>query len=203
MRKGRGLLIVVSGPSGTGKGTVLKAFAKMNPDIVPVPSATTRAPREGEVNSVNYFFKTREEFEKMIEENKFVEWVVYCDNYYGTPIESLEERLSGGFDVVLEKEVEGALKIKETYPESVIVFIAPPSMKELRKRIEKRGTEDTTTIEQRLKRAVEEMKYLKEYDYVIINDDVEKAAQSLCCLVSTEKLRVSRNSEIIRLGGFL
>lgn len=190
MASKRGLLMVVSGPSGTGKGTVLKAFRKLNPDIVPVPSATTREPRRGEVDSVNYFFKTREEFEKMIEENSFVEWVIYIGNYYGTPVESLERRLSGGFDVVLEKEVEGALRIKEVYPEAVTVFIAPPSMMELRRRIENRGTEDHHAIEERLKKAGEEMKFLDKYNYVIINDDVNRAAQSLSEILKEERLRV-------------
>lgn len=193
-----GLLIVVSGPSGTGKGTIIKALRKTNSNISVLPSVTTRNPRKGEKEGYSYYFTTREEFKKMIKENEFVEWVEYCDNYYGTPRKQLEDSLKSGTDTILEKEVEGAIKIKEQYPGCVSVFLLPPSFKELERRIEHRGTEDASIIDKRLKKALQEMSYINKYDYVIINDCIKSSVKAINCIIQAEKLKTKRNLDVLK-----
>ncbi len=183
----RGVLIVFSGPSGSGKGTVLKDVLSKNQGIELSVSMTTRAPRPGEENGKNYFFVTKEDFQKTIEEDGFLEWASFCDNFYGTPKAYVEKRLNEGFDVVLEIEVQGALKVKEKVPEAVLIFNAPPSMEELKKRLVGRNTEDEKTISKRLQTAEWEMEQQKEYDYVIVNDEVERAADCFLEIVRGEK----------------
>lgn len=190
--RSRGILLVLSGPSGSGKGTVLKKLATKNCNIKYSISATTRKPRINEVEGRNYFFKTKEEFEVMIKGNELIEWVEYCENYYGTPLNYVNDNIEKGYDVILEIEVEGATNIKEKYPNCVSVFISPPSFEELRRRLLSRATENNEVISKRLKRAEEEMSYINKYDYVIINSIVENAADELNCILKAEKLKNSR-----------
>lgn len=191
-----GLLLVVSGPSGTGKGTVLNLFKELSPDTVFSISATTRTPRKGEADGKNYFFKSLEEFERMIEDQDMVEWVQYCGNYYGTPKCFIDESIKSGKDVILEIEVEGALNIKKLFPKSVIIFIAPPTFEELRRRIESRGTEDSETIARRLEKARKELLLVEKYDYVIVNEDVQEAVNDLLSIIHSEKLRVTHCADL-------
>ncbi|HAA25623.1 MAG TPA: guanylate kinase, partial [Ruminiclostridium sp.] len=164
-----GLLVVVSGPAGVGKGTVVSRAREKNNNIVYSVSATSRKPRPGEVEGRNYFFVSRERFNEMIKNNELLEWVEYCGNFYGTPRAYVEEQLKKGRIVLLEIEVEGAGNIKRQYPECVSIFIAPPDPDELKRRITGRGTEPPDVIEKRMRRAKEEMERMSEYDYVIIN----------------------------------
>ena len=167
----KGILIVVSGFSGAGKGTLMKELLKKYPDDYALSiSATSRKPREGEQEGVEYFFKTREEFEKMIEGEELVEYAQYVGNYYGTPKAYVEEQLEAGKDVILEIEIQGALEIKEKFPQTVLMFVTPPSAEELKNRLVGRGTEDMDTIERRLSRAVEEAEEIEAYDYQVVND---------------------------------
>ena len=185
----RGLLIVVSAPSGCGKGTLLAEILKDN-DYYYSVSATTRSPREGEVDGVNYHFATREEFEDLIKSDGMLEYAQYCGNYYGTPKKEVEKKLSEGKNVILEIEVQGAMQVKEIAPEGVFVFILPPSVSELKKRLLKRGTEEISVIEKRVSEAVGEIKYAEKYDYVIVNDDLSKAVDDF-------KMRTKNSKEII------
>jgi guanylate kinase len=187
-----GLLIVVSGPSGVGKGTVCSRLREMMPDLAYSISATTRLPREGEVNGVNYFFKTEEEFKRMIEEDAFIEWAQYVGNYYGTPRKFVEETLAQGRDILLEIEVQGAMQVKRRFPQGVFIFLVPPSMEELRMRILHRGTESEAAIARRLMEASNEYKWIHEYDYVVINDEVEKACRRIQAIIEAEHCRTSR-----------
>ncbi|MFA6308723.1 MAG: guanylate kinase [Clostridia bacterium] len=193
----KGLIIVVCGPSGVGKGTLLSEVLDSSENMRFSVSATTRAPREGEIEGVDYFFKTHAEFEKMINDDELVEWVKYVDNYYGTPGKPIEASISSGTDIVLDIEVEGAQHIKKKYPDSVLIFIFPPSLEELKKRIEKRGTENVGEIEKRLIRAKVELSYVKKYDYVVINDDKGEAINEIKSIILSEKLKVERNSDLI------
>ncbi len=196
-----GLLVVLSGPSGSGKGTLIKRVREQYTNIRFSISATTRRPREGEVDGKNYFFVTNDQFKSMIENDKLVEWVEYCGNYYGTPREYVEESTSQGFDIVLEIEVEGALNIIKRYPDCVSVFILPPSFEELRRRIEGRGTENPDVIDRRLERAKKELEFVNHYDYVVINDNIEEAASEIINILSAEKLKFSRNQNILESIG--
>ena len=193
MRKG--LLIVLSGPSGTGKSTVCRALLKKHEDIALSVSCTTRAPRKGETDGVSYFFIAQEQFSKMIEENAFLEYAQVFDNYYGTPRSFVEQQLCAGKDVLLEIDVQGALKAKEAFPEGVYVFLVPPSRQELERRIRSRGTETEQQIATRLGKANAEMKLIRKYDYVIVNDEVEKVIGSVENVLAAERLKVSRNIE--------
>lgn len=196
-----GLLVVLSGPSGSGKGTLIKRVREQYENIRFSISATTRKPREGEIDGKNYFFITTDQFKSMIENDKLVEWVEYCGNYYGTPREYVEESTSQGFDIVLEIEVEGALNIIKRYPECVSIFILPPSFEELRRRIEGRGTEKPDVIDRRLERAKKELEFVNHYDYVVINDNIEEAASEIVNILSAEKLKFSRNQNILESIG--
>lgn len=190
----KGILIVVSGFSGAGKGTLMKELLKKYPDDYALSiSATSRKPREGELEGVEYFFKTREEFEKMIEGEELVEYAQYVGNYYGTPKAYVEEQLEAGKDVILEIEIQGALKIKEKFPQTVLMFVTPPSAEELKNRLVGRGTEDMETIERRLSRAVEEAEGIEAYDYLVVNDILELCVEEMHQIISNEHTRISRN----------
>ena len=197
-RKKKGLLIVVSGPAGVGKGTVDAALMAKHPEIRMSVSATTRAPRPGEIEGVHYFFRTKEEFDRMIEENAFLEYMhVFGMNYYGTPKAFVEAEREKGNHVILEIDVQGALKVKEACPDAVLVFIAPPSLKILKERLVGRGTETQESIDIRTSTALEELKMLPQYDYMVINDVVEEAVAEMESVLTAELLRTGRNTELI------
>lgn len=188
----RGLLVVLSGPSGVGKGTVCKALRTQVPDLVYSVSATTRAPREGEIDGINYFFKTKEEFRRMIENNEMLEWAEYVNQYYGTPRSFVEEQLNKGKDVILEIEVQGALQVKEKFPEGIFIFLAPPTFDDLEQRIIGRGTESEETIAKRMIAAKEEFTLMEKYDYVVVNDIVEDACARIQSIFTAEHCKVER-----------
>lgn len=175
----QGLLLVLSGPSGCGKGTVLKEFLAQNPDAFVSVSATTRAPRPGEEHGVSYFFLQKEEFEALIADDGMLEHAMYCDNYYGTPKKAVFDRLAQGQDVILEIEVQGAMQVMEHCKDAVSLFILPPSMQELRDRLVGRGTEDMQTVEKRLAQAEQEMGFADQYRYQVVNNTVEQAVEDI------------------------
>lgn len=193
--KKEGMLVIISGPSGSGKGTVVKELIKEENFALSI-SATTRAPRTGEVNGEHYYFYDRETFEKMKNENELLEWAEFCGNYYGTPKKYVEQKMAEGKNIILEIEVQGALQIKELYPDCILVFMIPPNVKELEKRLINRGTEDKQTIERRMNRAVEEMEFVPQYDYIVINDTATEAAEAICTIVKAESMKSSRNINI-------
>ncbi len=190
----KGVLIVVSGPSGVGKGTLCKELLSRNPQVRLSVSATTRAPRPGEVDGVSYFFKTRAEFEAMIAAGEFLEYMdVFGMNYYGTPRAYVDEQLSLGNDILLEIDVKGAMNVKRECPDAVLVFIAPPSMEILKARLVGRGTETEDAIERRTREAFQEMKLLPEYDYMVVNDLLADAVYEIETIIRAERLRVCRS----------
>ena len=188
----KGLLIVLSGPSGVGKGTVCSLLRQEQSDIVYSVSATTRSPRVGEVEGVNYFFKGREEFQSMIKQNQLLEWAEYVGNYYGTPRQFVEETVQQGKDIILEIEVQGALKVKQNYPEGIFIFLMPPSLAELKNRIIHRGTETDESLLNRMNAAKEELQMMKHYDYAVVNDDVGNAVKRIQAIIEAERLRKER-----------
>lgn len=177
MKKGK--LFVISGSSGVGKGTLISLLLKNNSNIMLSISHTTRSPRQGEVDGVNYFFRTKEEFQKSIEENAFLEWAQYSDNFYGTKRKFVERKLNEGFDLILEIDTQGALKVKEQMPDAILIFILPPSLKDLENRLRGRKTETEEAIQKRLNFVESEMKNLSLYDYQIVNDDLQMALEKL------------------------
>lgn len=181
-----GKLIVYSGCSGVGKGTIMPHILKAFPDLKFSVSATTRDPRPGETNGVEYFFISIEEFEQMVAENGFLEHAVYCGNNYGTPRKAVEERLAQGINVILEIEVQGGVSVINNFPECVSIFILPPSMEELERRLRKRGTEDEETIKERLAQAVEEIKCAPVYKHQVINGDLEVAVDEVISIIRKE-----------------
>lgn len=194
----RGLLIVLSGPSGVGKGTVRAAiFSKGEQKFVYSISATTRQPRTGETDGVDYFFKTREEFEQMIQNKQLLEYAEYVGNYYGTPLEYVENTLATGRDVFLEIDVQGAIQVRELMPEGVFIFLTPPDLNELESRIVNRGTDSDEVIAKRMKTAREELELMKYYDYSVVNDTVDNAVQKIEAIIQTEHLRIIRNLDTI------
>ena len=195
----QGLLIVVSGASGTGKGTVCNALMESLPELAYSISATTRAPRKGEQDGVNYYFLAREEFEKMIEEGGFLEWAEVYGNYYGTPLKKIQERLAEGQDILLEIDTQGALKVMEKCPEGVFIFLLPPSLEELERRIRGRGTETEESIARRLGAAKEEIGVGRKYKYVVVNDRVEKAVEQIQAILVAEHCRVEQNTKIFEV----
>ena len=174
-----GILIVVSGFSGAGKGTIMKALLERYDNYALSISATTRNPRPGEEEGKAYFFKTTEEFEKMIAQDDLIEYAMYVGNYYGTPKAYVEEQLCAGKDVILEIEIQGALKVKEKFPNTLLLFVTPPSAEELRKRLEGRGTETQEVIDGRMKRAIEEAEYMDQYDYLVVNDELDVCVEEM------------------------
>ena len=188
----KGLLLVVSGPSGAGKGTICKALLNKNDQIKLSVSATTRKPRNGEVHGVNYFFIEKEEFTKMIENGEFLEYAQIYDNFYGTPKAAIIECLEKGQAVILEIEMQGARQIKEVYPEGVFIFVLPPSLEELKSRIVGRGTETQEEIEKRFSCAFEEINQIVNYDYFIVNEDIEKSVSDVEAIICAEKNKVTR-----------
>jgi len=195
--KGRGLLIVISGPSGAGKGTICKRFMERNKNVALSVSATTRTPRTGEVEGVNYYFTTKEKFKEKIKSNDFLEYAEVYDNYYGTPKSNVEEILESGKDVILEIDIQGALKVKENTEEGVFIFILPPSMQELKQRIINRGSETKESLMLRFKSAYKEINFISKYNYAVVNDKVEVAVEKLEAIISAEKCRVDRIKESI------
>ena len=193
----KGLLLVISAPSGGGKGTILKVLFAQEENLRLSVSATTRQPRPGEENGKQYFFLSREEFETKIQTGQMLEYAEYVGNYYGTPREPVERWMDQGRDVVLEIEVKGGAQVKKLVPECVSIFILPPSMQVLEKRLRGRGTEEEATIQQRLAKAREEIPHAKEYDYVVFNDRLEDAVSDLRAIIHGEKLKFSRNTDSI------
>jgi guanylate kinase len=187
-----GLLIVVSGPSGVGKGTVCNHLRQWMPELSYSISATTRQPRVGEQHGVNYFFQTKNQFQSMIRNNELIEWAEYVGNYYGTPRNYVEDTLKSGKDVLLEIEVQGAMQVKKHFPHGIFIFLAPPSLQELRERIVGRGTETEETLQYRLAAANEELAQMRQYDYVVINDEVEKACQRIQAILVAEHCKTHR-----------
>lgn len=190
--KGRGLLIVISGPSGAGKGTICKSFLERNSEVAISVSATTRSPRNGEVDGINYHFMSKEQFKEKIEANDFLEYAEVYDNFYGTPKSNVEQLLESGKDVILEIDIQGALKVKENTEEGVFIFILPPSMEELKARIIKRGSETPESLMKRFKSAYKEINFISRYNYAVVNDEVETAVDKLEAIVCAEKCRVDR-----------
>lgn len=192
-----GILIVVSGFSGAGKGTIMKALLERYDNYALSVSATTRNPRPGEEEGKAYFFKTTEEFEKMIAKDDLIEYAMYVGNYYGTPKAYVEEQLRAGKDVILEIEIQGALKVKEKFPNTLLLFVTPPSAEELRKRLEGRGTETQEVIDGRMKRAIEEAEYMDQYDYLVVNDELDVCVEEMHHLIQGEHERCFRNQTFI------
>ena len=194
----RGLLIVVSGASGTGKGTVCKEILNDMPEVVYSISATTRDPRPGEINGKEYYFLSREEFTAWIAEDKFLEFAEVYGNFYGTPLNKIDERRNRGEDVLLEIDVQGALNVKKKCPDGIFIFLLPPSLDELKRRIEGRGTETPESLQRRLDNAIAEIKIGREYSYTVVNDLVENAVAKIKSIIIAERCKVERNIDKFR-----
>lgn len=192
VKNDQGLLVVISGPSGVGKGTICKEYFKQHEDAFLSISATTRSPRDGEVDGESYHFFTMEKFNELVKEDYFLEWADFCGQRYGTPKKPVFDCIEQGKDVVLEIEVQGAMQIRAKHPEGVYIFILPPSMEELRNRLEGRGTETKEVIEKRLATADSEIAIGKKYNYYVINDTVENALDRINKIIEVEKLRTER-----------
>ncbi|MDE5570099.1 MAG: guanylate kinase [Ruminococcus sp.] len=188
----KGRLIVFSAPSGCGKGTMLAEILKDEHFYCSV-SATTRSPRDGEIDGVNYYFLKKEDFEKKIENNEFLEYACYCDNYYGTLVSEVENKLNEGINVILEIEVQGAMKIRQIRPDALFIFISPPSVEELRRRLRKRGTESEDIIEKRVAQAEKELSFVSKYDYDIVNAALEDAISDFFAVIHAEQLKVKKD----------
>lgn len=192
----KGILAIISGFSGAGKGTVVNKLLEKDNYAVSI-SATTREPRQGEVDGKNYFFKSRDEFENMIENNQLIEYAEYVGNYYGTPRDYVFKKLEEGYDVILEIEMQGALKVKEKFPETALIFITPPSADELKKRLVGRGTETIEQIDKRMSRAVDECDYMNKYDYIVVNDDLDECVDEIHRLLQSIHNAKENQSELI------
>lgn len=195
----QGCLIVVSGPSGTGKGTVCSALLSAHPEIAYSISATTRSPREGERHGVNYYFLTKPVFETMISEGELLEWATVYGNYYGTPLQPIKEKLAAGQDILLEIDTQGALKVQERFPDGVFIFLLPPSLMELERRIRGRGTEDEASLACRLQAAQKEIGVAQQYHYVVVNDEVKRAVAKIVAILTAEHCRVEGNQDLLRM----
>jgi guanylate kinase len=195
----KGILIVVSGFSGSGKGTLMKELLTRYPDTYALSiSATTRSPREGEVDGREYFFVSKDEFEKMIAKGELIEYAKYVENYYGTPRDYVEKKLDEGKDVILEIEIQGALNVKKMFPDTLLLFVTPPSAEELKKRLVGRGTETMDVIESRMDRACEEAEGMENYDYLIVNDSLDRCVEEMHSIIRGEHRRSSRNCEFMK-----
>ena len=195
--KRKGILIVVSGFSGAGKGTLVKKLIEEYEGYALSISATTRQPRPGEEDGREYFFLQKEQFERKIAENGLIEYACYCENYYGTPREYVEQQLADGKNVILEIEIQGALKIKKQYEDALLLFVMPPSAEELRRRLEGRGTETKEVIDKRMRRAAEEAEGIESYDYIVINDDLDSCVRQLHEIITAAHNTPDRNKEFI------
>lgn len=189
----QGLLIVVSGPSGTGKGTVCKELLKQHQEISYSISATTRVPRDGEVNGVNYYFHDKKSFEDMIKKGELLEWAQVYGNYYGTPLKPIKEKLAEGKDILLEIDTQGAMNVKEKFPEGIYIYLLPPSLKELESRIRGRGSETEESLAGRLGAACAELEIGRQYSYVVVNEDVSAAADDIAAILRSEHCSINRN----------
>ena len=196
--KTKGILIVVSGFAGAGKGTLMKEILAQYDNYALSISATTRQPRGTEVDGKEYFFKTVEEFEKMIAQGELIEYANYVGNYYGTPKAYVEEQLASGKDVILEIEIQGALKVKEQFPETLLLFVTPPSAKILKERLVGRETETIEVVEKRMRRAAEEAEGILSYDYILVNDDLQTCVEQMHNIIQGEHYRTVRNAEFIK-----
>ena len=193
----KGMLVIISGPSGSGKGTVVKQLDPHKNYAISL-SVTTRPPREGEIDGKDYFFRTPGQFMYMRDNNQLLEHALYCNHYYGTPRNYVEEQINNGKAVVLEIEVNGALQVREKFGEAVMIFLMPPTLADLHNRLIQRNTEDAETIEDRIKKAHEEIKLIDKYDYLVINDNVSDAVDRIDTIVKAESLKPSRNQEAIK-----
>lgn len=193
----KGILIVVSGPSGTGKGTVCDAWRKIAKNLSYSVSATTRQPRAGEVDGVNYYFLDKPVFEEMIEKGELLEWAEVYGNYYGTPLKKIQEKLEQGEDVLLEIDTQGAMNVKSKVPEGLFIYLIPPSLEELEKRIRGRGSETEESLARRLGAAKAEIEIGKQYNYVVVNDEVEKAVAVIEAIRTAEHCRIDRNIDVL------
>ncbi|MCK5762867.1 MAG: guanylate kinase [Clostridiales bacterium] len=189
----KGNLFVVSGPSGAGKGTIIREISKNDNDFKLSVSVTTRAPRNKEIEGVNYYFKTKEEFMDMIENDEFLEYAEVYDNFYGTPKKPVLEAVEKGENIILEIDIQGAIQVKKNYPEGIFIFILPPTMAELKNRIIERGSETDETLKKRMLSAFHEISYMEKYDYFIINDVLEDSIKSFKSIIKAEKCRVMAN----------
>lgn len=194
----KGLLVVVSGFSGAGKGTLMKALLARHDAYALSISATSRNPRPGEEDGREYFFKTREEFERLIQEDKLIEYAQYVNNYYGTPADYVFSQMEAGKDVILEIEIQGAIQVKKKYPDTLLLFITPPTADELKSRLVGRGTEDMDTIQARLARANEEAAYMDQYDYIVVNDDLEVCVEQLHQLIQSQHAKTTGCAPFIK-----
>ncbi|MCI5899704.1 MAG: guanylate kinase [Hominisplanchenecus sp.] len=194
----KGILVVLSGFSGAGKGTIVKRLLSDYKQYALSVSATTRAPRPGEEEGKAYFFKTKQEFEKMIAEGAFIEYARYVDNYYGTPKEYVRQQLDAGRDVILEIEIQGARKVKEQFPDTLMLFVVTPDAATLKERLTGRGTESPDVIRDRLRRASEEAEGIEAYDYLVVNDDLDTCVAKVHALIESEHCRISRNTDYIK-----
>lgn len=194
----KGLLIVISGPSGAGKGTICKELLKNNPNINLSVSATTRAPRQGEEHGINYFFKEKSEFLEMMDNNQFLEHAEVYGNYYGTPKDFAMEKIEKGEDILLEIDIQGALQVKKNYPDGVFIFILPPSLEELKKRIIGRGSETEESLYRRYGAAKAEIEYAFKYHYGVVNDEVEEATAKVEAILKAERCKISRIERLIK-----
>lgn len=193
----KGKLFVVSAPSGCGKGTILFEVLNNNKNLFYSVSATTRTPREGEIDGVNYYFLSKDEFKREIDNGGMLEYAQYCDNFYGTPKKKVVEKLEQGIDVILEIETKGAMQVKGVMPEAVLIFILPPSVLELRRRLNKRGTEEESVIDKRVKEAEDEILKAHNYDYIIMNDELDKAIEDFEAVLKASKLTKENNKNMI------
>ena len=193
----QGILVVVSGFSGAGKGTLMKELLKRYDNYALSISATTRAPREGETDGKEYFFVSKEQFEKMRDEQKLIEYAQYVNHYYGTPKEYVEQKMAEGKDVILEIEIQGALNVKRQYPDAILIFVVPPTAAELKRRLVSRGTETEEVIASRLKRALEESEEMESYDYILVNDTVDQCVEELHHLIQSQHLKAGNSRTLM------